>query len=86
MYVIHVHCCQLAHPLLDVLKGGDKQWLVDLLYAFNSGNIAKFESLKPHWSKQVGRGAMEEAGGSRGYGGSRWVEGLWRKGGGGATV
>ncbi|KAK2171052.1 hypothetical protein NP493_1108g00022 [Ridgeia piscesae] len=43
----------LAHPLLDVLKGGDKQWLVDLLYAFNSGNIRKFEELKPKWVKQA---------------------------------
>jgi hypothetical protein len=28
---------QLAHPILDSLKDTDKAWLVDLLYAFNSG-------------------------------------------------
>ncbi len=28
---------KLAHPILDCLRGGDKEWLVNLLYAFNSG-------------------------------------------------
>ena len=28
---------QLAHPILNSLKDTDKQWLVDLLYAFNAG-------------------------------------------------
>ena len=39
--------------MLDSLQGTDRQWLVDLLFAFNSGNIAKFEELKPQWSAQV---------------------------------
>ena len=32
-------CCtlQLAHPILGALRDTDKQWLIDLLYAFNSG-------------------------------------------------
>jgi len=32
----------LAHPILDAVRNTDKQWIVDLLYAFNSGDIAKF--------------------------------------------
>ena len=28
---------QLAHPILDSLKNTDNAWLIDLLYAFNSG-------------------------------------------------
>jgi 26S proteasome regulatory subunit N9 len=36
---------------LKSLQGSDK-WLYDLLYAFNSGNIKKFEDLRPTWSKQ----------------------------------
>ena len=32
------HCTlQLAHPILGALRDTDKQWLIDLLYAFNSG-------------------------------------------------
>jgi len=41
----------LAHPILKSLQSSDK-WLSDLLYAFNSGNIQKFEELRPSWSKQ----------------------------------
>ncbi len=43
----------LAHPILEVLKETDKQWLVDLLYAFNAGNIPKFDELKTNWAAQV---------------------------------
>ena len=44
---------QLAHPILESLKGTDKEWLVNLMYAFNSGNISKFDDLKKSWSTQV---------------------------------
>lgn len=44
---------QLAHPILETLKGTERGWLVDLLYAFNSGNIAKFDDLKKQWQTQV---------------------------------
>ena len=44
---------QLAHPILDVLRNSQKQWLVDLLYAFNAGNIPRFDELKTHWQNQV---------------------------------
>ncbi|XP_014661830.1 PREDICTED: 26S proteasome non-ATPase regulatory subunit 13-like [Priapulus caudatus] len=51
----------LAHPILDALKGTEKQWLVDMLFAFNSGNIAKYESLRPYWTKQPDLAAHELA-------------------------
>jgi len=41
----------LAHPVLKSLQPSEK-WLYDLLYAFNSGNIKKFEELRPTWTKQ----------------------------------
>ena len=44
---------QLAHPILESLKTTDKEWVVNLMYAFNSGNIAKFEDLKKAWVTQV---------------------------------
>lgn len=43
-------CLQLAHPVLDVLKDSNKAWLVELLYAFNTGDIALFEKMRPQWS------------------------------------
>jgi len=43
----------LAHPILEVLKTvEDRKWLVDLMIAFNSGDMPAFESLKLYW--QVG--------------------------------
>ncbi|XP_014294810.1 26S proteasome non-ATPase regulatory subunit 13 [Halyomorpha halys] len=41
----------LAHPVLDSLKGTSNAWIIDLLSAFNSGDIAKFELMKPKWSE-----------------------------------
>jgi len=48
----------LAHEIIDALKDdgatfdGSKQWLVDLLSAFNSGNVGALKSLKPKWSAE----------------------------------
>ncbi|ELU00358.1 hypothetical protein CAPTEDRAFT_21954 [Capitella teleta] len=42
----------LAHPILESLKDTERSWLVDLLFAFNSGSIARFEALKAQWSTQ----------------------------------
>lgn len=41
----------LTHPILDSLKGTENEWLIDLLQAFNKGDINKFEQMKPQWSK-----------------------------------
>lgn len=49
----------LAHPILESLKTTDKSWLVDLLYAFNSGNIPRFDELKRSWTTQPDLAANE---------------------------
>ncbi|XP_055923679.1 26S proteasome non-ATPase regulatory subunit 13 [Eupeodes corollae] len=41
----------LAHPILESLKGTENEWVVELLKAFNFGDIEKFNSMKPVWSK-----------------------------------
>jgi 26S proteasome regulatory subunit N9 len=43
---------QLMHPILDSLTGTEHDWLRSLLFAFNSGDIGKFEALAPHFTKQ----------------------------------
>lgn len=40
----------LAHPVLDSLQNTPNAWLVELLFAFNSGDIVKFEAMTPQWS------------------------------------
>lgn len=47
---------QLMHPVLESLRGTDRQWLIDTLYAFNSGNVERFQTLKAAWGQQVGPG------------------------------
>ncbi|KAI8352077.1 hypothetical protein BD560DRAFT_409073 [Blakeslea trispora] len=42
----------LMHPILDSLTGTEHDWLRSLLFAFNSGDIGKFEALVPHFNKQ----------------------------------
>jgi len=42
----------LQHDILESLRRSDKAWLVDLLYAFNSGDMKKFDQLKTHWDSQ----------------------------------
>jgi len=35
----------LGHPILKTLESTPNQWLVQMLYAFNSGNIAEFSNI-----------------------------------------
>ncbi|ORY98016.1 hypothetical protein BCR43DRAFT_490727 [Syncephalastrum racemosum] len=42
----------LMHPILDALTNTEHDWLRSLLFAFNSGDIGKFEALAPHFAKQ----------------------------------
>lgn len=37
LHTLFVFLWKLAHPILDSLRGGEKEWTVNLLYAFNSG-------------------------------------------------
>jgi len=49
----------LAHSVLDSLKGSENEWLVDLLFAFNCGDVAKFRQLKSKWGAQADLNANE---------------------------
>ncbi|XP_059485366.1 26S proteasome non-ATPase regulatory subunit 13 [Neocloeon triangulifer] len=39
----------LAHPVLESLEGTPAVWIKQLLIAFNQGDIAKFEQMRPSW-------------------------------------
>lgn len=41
------------HPVLESLRGTDRQWLIDTLYAFNSGHVERFQTLRTAWGQQV---------------------------------
>jgi len=45
----------LQHPILKVLEGTEYTWLVELLFAFNSGDISSFKSIydRKHKSEEV---------------------------------
>lgn len=49
----------LAHPVLQSLNNTENGWLVELLYAFNSGDINKFEQMKPKWGAIADLAAQE---------------------------
>lgn len=46
------------HPVLESLRNTDRQWLIDTLYAFNSGNVETFQALKSAWGQQVSERVM----------------------------
>ncbi|XP_015789826.1 26S proteasome non-ATPase regulatory subunit 13 [Tetranychus urticae] len=48
----------LQHPIVEYLKR-KHNWLLDLLYAFNAGDLERFEKLKPQWSEQADLRAHE---------------------------
>lgn len=41
----------LQHPIMNSIEA-NKRWVVDLLDAFNTGDITKYEALEPQWSSQ----------------------------------
>ncbi|OWK10424.1 PSMD13 [Cervus elaphus hippelaphus] len=49
----------LMHPVLESLRDTDRQWLIDTLYAFNSGNVERFQTLKTAWGQQPDLAANE---------------------------
>ncbi|XP_016927112.3 26S proteasome non-ATPase regulatory subunit 13 [Drosophila suzukii] len=49
----------LAHPILESLKGTENEWLMELLKAFNTGDINKFNDMKKIWSKIPDLAAQE---------------------------
>lgn len=49
----------LSHPIIDSLTGTEYEWLIELLKAFNSGDIGKFDQMKPTWSQMADLAAQE---------------------------
>ncbi|KAM4617380.1 26S proteasome non-ATPase regulatory subunit 13 [Discoglossus pictus] len=49
----------LMHPVLESLRTTERQWLIDTLYAFNSGNVETFRALKTAWGQQPDLAANE---------------------------
>lgn len=41
----------LQHPIINCIEM-NKRWVIDLLEAFNSGDLAKYDALQPQWSGQ----------------------------------
>uniref|UniRef100_A0A8C5MQ30 26S proteasome non-ATPase regulatory subunit 13 n=1 Tax=Leptobrachium leishanense TaxID=445787 RepID=A0A8C5MQ30_9ANUR len=49
----------LMHPVLESLRTSERKWLIDTLYAFNSGNVETFRALKTAWGQQPDLSANE---------------------------
>ena len=41
------------HPILNALTETPHKWLRDLLFAYNAGDLAKFEMLSVHFTQLV---------------------------------
>lgn len=41
----------LTHPILESLQNSENEWMIDLLQAFNKGDINKFEQMKSKWGE-----------------------------------
>jgi 26S proteasome regulatory subunit N9 len=46
------------HPILEALKGTPHEWLRNLLFAYNAGDLAKFETLSVHFAQLVIKGEL----------------------------
>jgi hypothetical protein len=44
---------QLQHPIIKALNGTQYEWLSNLLFAFNAGDLAKFNAILKQEGKQV---------------------------------
>lgn len=52
---IRILMSQLQHPILQTLSDTEHAWIKDLISAFNSGAIGKFESLAVNFSREVSK-------------------------------
>merc|ERR1712141_156388 len=50
----------LAHPVLQTLNGTPNEWLINLLVAFNSGDVKAYDKLRPQWTKQADLNGNQE--------------------------
>ena len=53
---------ELIHPILDSLDGTPHEWIKKLLFAFNEGNIGKFEAQSPLFGQEVRHYPLEAEG------------------------
>lgn len=51
----------LAHPILKSLEGTTEAWIVDVLFAFNSGDLEKFRAHEANWKNWPDIVAQKEA-------------------------
>eukprot|EP00124_Ichthyophonus_hoferi_P001643 Ihof_evm4s91 gene=Ihof_evmTU4s91 len=42
----------ITHPVLQSLKGTPREWVAQLIFAFNKGDIAQLEVLQPYWQSE----------------------------------
>lgn len=42
----------LLHPILTSLHGTEHAWISELLYAFNAGDLGRFEALRPRFTQE----------------------------------
>ena len=52
LHSLNILIPQLCQGVMEGLRQTEKGWLVDLLQAFNEGNLARFYSLKQFWELQ----------------------------------
>merc|ERR1711983_766425 len=50
----------LAHPVLQTLNGTPNEWLINLLVAFNSGDVKAYDKLRPQLTKQADLNGNQE--------------------------
>jgi len=43
----------LEHPVIESLQGTDNQWMADVIYTFNTGNITKWKELQNQYSQHL---------------------------------
>jgi len=44
---------QLQHPILKALEGSSFEWLKDLLFVFNAGDLGKYDTLQSRLQEEV---------------------------------
>ncbi|XP_022660301.1 26S proteasome non-ATPase regulatory subunit 13-like [Varroa jacobsoni] len=49
----------LCHPIVASLEGTPRAWVIELLRAFNHGDLAKYNALRPQWTTQMDLQANE---------------------------
>jgi hypothetical protein len=48
---------QLQHPILKALEGSQYEWIKDLLFVFNAGDLGKYDTLQGRLAEEVSPGS-----------------------------